>query len=65
MISGMTSDINSAYVIQERQEQPASRILELRKKIHSEEYINSAILRIAQVISRKLVETQDELILRE
>ncbi|MBQ5471495.1 MAG: hypothetical protein IIT58_05765 [Treponema sp.] len=42
-----------------------SRVLELRQKIHDEDYINSAIQRIAQVISRKLVERPDELKFRD
>lgn len=41
------------------------RILELRKKIRSEEYIESAIQRIAQVISNRLIENSDELRLRD
>ena len=41
------------------------RILELREKIHNEEYLNNAIQRIAQVISKKLVENPEELKLRE
>lgn len=38
-----------------------SRVLELRRKIHDEDYINNAVQRIAQVISRKLVERPEEL----
>ncbi|MDE5897914.1 MAG: hypothetical protein K2H09_01415 [Treponemataceae bacterium] len=41
------------------------RLLDLRKKIHNKEYVNSAIQRIAQVISRKLVENPDELQFRD
>ena len=41
------------------------RILELREKIHSEEYLESAIQRIAHVISSKLVENSEELKLRD
>ena len=37
------------------------RLLELRIKIHDKEYVNNAIQRIAQVISRKLVEEPEEL----
>ena len=36
------------------------RILELQKKIQDESYVDSAIQRIAQVISRKLVEDPDD-----
>lgn len=41
------------------------RILELRKKIHDAEYLDSAVQRIAFVISQKLVENPEELTLRE
>ncbi len=38
-----------------------SKVLELRRKIHDKDYINNAVQRIAQVISKKLVEKSDEL----
>ncbi len=41
------------------------RLLDLRKKIHDEDYVNNAIQRIAQVISRKLVERPEELKFRD
>lgn len=41
------------------------RLLELRKKIYDEEYLDNAIQRIAQVISGKLVENSEELVLRQ
>lgn len=41
------------------------RLEELRVKIHDEEYLNNAIQRIAQVISKKLVEDPDELQFRD
>lgn len=41
------------------------RLLELREKIHDEEYVNNAIQRIAQVISKKLVEEPVELQFRD
>ncbi|MCR5401598.1 MAG: hypothetical protein K6E78_08395 [Treponema sp.] len=41
------------------------RLMELRMKIHDEEYLNNAIQRIAQVISRKLVEDPEELQFRD
>ncbi len=41
------------------------RILELRRKIRNAEYIDSAIQRIAQVISNRLIENSDELKLRD
>lgn len=34
------------------------RLLELRKKIHDEEYLNNAVQRIALVMSRNLVESR-------
>ena len=37
------------------------KILELRKKIHSKEYLDNAIQRIAQVISNHLIENPEEL----
>ena len=41
------------------------RLLELRKKIYDEEYLDNAIQRIAQVISGKLLENSEELVLRQ
>lgn len=43
------------------------RIIELRKKIQSEEYLNSAVMRIAQVMSNMLMEreTSEELKLQD
>ena len=41
------------------------RLMELRMKIHDEEYLNNALQRIAQVISRKLVEDPEELHFRD
>lgn len=40
------------------------KVLELRKKIHDSEYLDFAIQRIAQVLSRKLVEDDDQRIRR-
>ncbi|MBR5933982.1 MAG: hypothetical protein IK002_08365 [Treponema sp.] len=37
------------------------KVIELRSKIHDEAYLNNAIQRIAQVISKKLVENPEEL----
>ena len=36
------------------------KVIELRSKIHDADYINNAIARIAQVISKKLVENLEE-----
>ncbi len=52
-------------LVLEREEELSPRLMELRSKIHDEEYLNNAIQRIAQVISRKLVEDPDELQIRE
>lgn len=41
------------------------KILELRKKIHSKEYLDNAIQRIAQVISNHLIENPEELKFRD
>ena len=41
------------------------RILELRKKIQNQEYLDNAIQRIAQVISNHLIDDPDELKFRE
>ncbi|MBR1640011.1 MAG: hypothetical protein IJ688_11555 [Treponema sp.] len=41
------------------------RILELRKKIQSQEYLDNAIQRIAQVISNHLIDDPDELKFRD
>ena len=37
------------------------QVIELKSKIHDEAYLNNAIQRIAQVISKKLVENPEEL----
>ena len=46
-------------------EELSPRILELRKKIKNSEYIDSAIMRSAQVISNKLMENSEELRIRK
>lgn len=68
----MISEVNSTLsgsntiVLEKNDDSGLSpRLLELRKKIYNEEYLNNAIQRIAQVISRKLVETPDELSFRD
>lgn len=65
MISGVTSTTATLVLERTDEEVLSPRILELREKIHNEEYLNNAIQRIAQVISKKLVENPDELKLRE
>lgn len=66
MISEVSTSASKTIVL-ERTEQPAlsPRLQELREKIYNEEYLNNAIQRIAQVISRKLVENPEELSLRD
>jgi hypothetical protein len=44
----------------EREENFSARLIELRAKIQDEEYIDNAIQRIAQVISKKLMEDPDD-----
>lgn len=66
MISGGTSTATMTLVLEKTEDVNLSpRILELRQKIHSEEYLENAIQRIAQVISKKLVENPEELKLRD
>ena len=36
------------------------RVMELRKKIHDAEYVDYAVQRIAQVLSRKIVEDSEQ-----
>ena len=53
---------NTTLVLEKTKEKTVSpRRLEWRKKIHNEEYLDNAIQRIAQVISKKLVENPEEL----
>ena len=62
MNSGGTSTRSATLVLEKTEDLELSpRILELRKKIHSEEYLDNAIQRIAQVISGKLIENPEEL----
>ncbi|MCR4954868.1 MAG: hypothetical protein K6A43_12445 [Treponema sp.] len=66
MISGGSSTATATLVLEKTETASLSpRILELRAKIHSEEYLDNAIQRIAQVISSKLVENPEELKLRD
>ena len=66
MISGITSAQTATLVLEKKLEPGLSpRILELRKKIQNEEYLDNAIQRIAQVISNKLVENSEELKFRD
>ena len=68
MISEFSTSIaaTDVLVMEKNKEQKLSpRILELRKKIYNQEYLDNAIQRIAQVISGKLIETSDELYLQQ
>ncbi|HAH60527.1 MAG TPA: hypothetical protein DCL73_00350 [Treponema sp.] len=58
----MISGVNTvALVLQkEKKEILSPRVLELRAKIQDKEYIDNAVQRIAQVISRKLIEEPDD-----
>jgi|WetSurMetagenome_2_1015567.scaffolds.fasta_scaffold114107_4 hypothetical protein len=57
MISG---DKSAVVVLEKQKEELSPRVLELRKKIQDKSYMDTAIQRIAQVISRKLVENPDD-----
>lgn len=66
MISGNNSGVTATAVLEKKEVAVLSpRILELRKKIQSQEYIDNAIQRIAQVISNHLIETPAELKFRD
>lgn len=38
----------------------SAKVMELRVKIHDAEYVESAVQRIAQVLSRKIVEDNEQ-----
>ncbi len=66
MISESIKHTSQTLVLDRTEEtQLSPRLLELRKKIQSEEYLDNAIQRIAQIISRKLVEDPEELSLQD
>ena len=66
MISGGISTATTTMVLEKTSEKTLSpRLLELRKKIYTQEYLDNSIQRIAMVISRKLVENPEELKLQE
>lgn len=52
-------------LVLEKEDSLSPRIMELRSKIYNEEYLNNAIQRIAQVISKKLVEDPSEFQFRD
>ena len=61
MISSAEVAVGTLVLQKQKEKTISPRLLELRKKIQDEDYIDNAILRIAQVISRKLVENPEEL----
>lgn len=63
MISSSREAVGTLVLEEEIELSP--RLMELRRKIHDEEYLNNAIQRIAQVISKKLVEDPEELQFRD
>ena len=67
MIYGARASSAMATMVLEKTSEAelSPRILELRKKIQSSEYIDNAIMRIAQVISNKLMENSEELRIRK
>ncbi len=58
-------DATETLVLDRNEDVISARLLELRVKIHDKDYVNNAIQRIAQVISRKLVEDPNEFLFRE
>lgn len=40
-------------------EEFSPKVLEMREKIHDNEYLNNAIFRIAVVLSRRLIENEE------
>jgi hypothetical protein len=66
MISGGKSSSAATLVLEKEQDYELSpRLLELREKIKSQEYLENAILRIATVISGRLLEDNEELKFRD
>ena len=66
MISGGKSTGAATLVLERTEELSLSpRILELRKKIQNQEYLDNAIQRIAQVISNHLIDDPEELKFRD
>ena len=66
MISGGKSTATATLVLEKTEDtQLSPRILELRRKIQNQDYLDNAIQRIAQVISNHLIEDPAELKFRE
>ncbi len=62
---GKTSGVQTLVLEKQAEIDLPPRILELRKKIQSQEYLDNAIQRIAQVISNHLIDDPDELRFRD
>ena len=62
---GKTSGVQTLVLEKQTEIDLPPRILELRKKIQSQEYLDNAIQRIAQVISNHLIDDPDELRFRD
>lgn len=66
MISGVKSTATATLVFERTEDaQLSPRILELRKKIQNQDYLDNAIQRIAQVISNHLIDNPEELKFRD
>ncbi len=66
MISGGKPRTTATLVLEKTEDSGLSpRILELRRKIQNQDYIDNAIQRIAQVISNHLIDDPDELRFRD
>ena len=66
MISGGKPTATATLVLEKTEAtQLSPRILQLRRKIQSQDYLDNAIQRIAQVISNHLIEDPEELKFRD
>lgn len=66
MISGVKTSAAATMVLEKNDNSQLSpRILELRKKIQNQDYLDNAIQRIAQVISNHLIDNPEELKFRD
>ena len=66
MISGVKTSAAATMVLEKNNNSQLSpRILELRKKIQNQDYLDNAIQRIAQVISNHLIDNPEELKFRD
>ena len=66
MISEQRSKGTQTLVLEKTNDLGLSpRILELRKKIQNQEYLDNAIQRIAQVVSSHLIDNSEELKFRD